>query len=81
MSGFEAYWYARGIAGAWHDGYWLRSGRYAGASGVHSILDQAEMGDGCSMRVYHRDAAWRLPDNHKWDRDDDRRDWDRDRRR
>src|SRR4051812_26468350 len=70
----EGYWYPQGKRWAWHDGYWTRPP----AGGAYWVAPYWEGG-----RFY--DGYWGTPrgevrHDHRWDRDHNRRDADRERR-
>jgi len=68
----EGYWYPQGNRYRWHDGYWTRP-PYPGAYWVQPYWDRG--------RYY--EGYWGTPrgdyrHDHRWDRDNRRRDYDRD---
>jgi hypothetical protein len=71
----EGYWYPQGRRWVWHDGYWTRP-PYAGAYWVQPYWEGGRFFEG-----YWGTPRGDFRHNHRWDRDHDRRDGDRDRRR
>jgi len=70
----EGYWYANGRRWAWHDGYWTRP-PFAGAYWVAPYYSGGRYVAGYWE---HGDRHW--DHNHRWDRERNRRDYERDHR-
>jgi hypothetical protein len=68
----EGYWYLNGRRWAWHDGYWTRP-PFAGAYWVAPYYSGGRFVAGYWE---HGDRHW--DHDHRWDRERNRRDFDRD---
>jgi hypothetical protein len=68
----EGYWYAQGRRWAWHDGYWTRP-PFAGAYWIAPYYSNGRFVGG-----YWENGNRRENHDHRWDRDNRRRDWDHD---
>ena len=67
----DGYWFAEGRRWRWHDGYWTRA-PYEGAVWVRPRYE-----GGMYYQGYWEGGRGRFGHEHRWDRDHDRRDWDR----
>lgn len=68
----DGYWYPVNGRYVWHQGYWTRA-PYAGSHWVAPRHDGHEWFDG-----YWEGERGRVSHDHRWDKDHDRRDHDRD---
>ena len=70
----DGYWYPNGGRYRWHDGYWTRP-PYEGARWIGPRHDQGKFYNG----YWEENQQRQFGHDHKWDRERNRRDGDRDR--